>query len=309
MSGGRCRVSGASSKVLQCEPKPEPKASAQNPSLSSTPSARATHTDQRLSWLGRRIARLHTCMDASRANSALKVVRVVLLLSMVAAAGRLAVIFWERRADEVREAEAERKRQAASRLDADHYVVPRKLRAYDLKSARELTKQPVWVRDGYRYYYYSFDAGRRKADFRKSTGMLAPLERLEIKDVVTGVSPHSPQRQVLAVFEKNGEAFAFAIGAVKGTTYYIYADEMLFLEDPRELYRHWPQEVWQAIERGEVRPGMNENQVTFAAGFGSPERGSDGELRAVLYPRNGQPLRVTYRRGKAEKVEAGAALP
>lgn len=248
-------------------------------------------------------------MKTRNSVPALKVVRIVLLLGILAAAGRLALIFWERRAEQAQQAEAEHKKQAESRLEADYYVVPRKLRAYDLKSARELTRQPVWVRDGYRYTYYPYDAAQHKADFRRSAGMLGPLERLEIKDVVSGVSPDSPQRQVLAVFEKEGRAFVFAIGAIKGDTYYIYADEMLFLEDPRQLYRHWPPETWQAIERGEVQRGMNENQVTFAAGFGTPERSSDAAVRIVHYPRNGRPLRVTYRSGKVETVEAGAVTP
>ncbi len=229
---------------------------------------------------------------------------------MLTAGGRLALIFWERRAEQAREAEAERKEQAESRLDADYYVVPRKLRAYDLKSARDLTRQPVWVRDGYRYYFYPYDAAHKKADFRQPAGMLGPIERLQVSDVVTGVSPHSPQRQVLAVFEKEERAFAFSIGAIKGETYYLYADEMLYIQDPRELYRHWPQEIWQAVERGEVQKGMNEFQVTMAAGFGSPERSGersgDANVRMVQYPRNGRPLRVTYRQGKVETMETMA---
>lgn len=252
-------------------------------------------------------------MDTSRSNSVLKVARVVLLLAMVAAAGRLTLIFWERRAEQAREAEAELKKQAASRLDADYYVVPRKLRAYDLKSARELTRQPVWVRDGHRYFYYAYDPAQKKADFRQPVGMLGPIERLQVTEIVTGVSPHSPQRQVLAVFEKQGRAFAFSIGAIKSETYYIYADEMLYIQDPRELYRHWPEEIWQAVERGEVQKGMNEFQVTFAAGFGSPERSpeqaGDAGVRIVQYPRNGRPLRVTYRQGKVEAIEPGAVPP
>ncbi len=246
-------------------------------------------------------------MDPSRSKSVLKAVRVVLLLGMLAAAGRLALIFWERRAEQVQEAEAERKKQAESRLDADYYVVPRKLRAYDLKSARELTRQPAWVRDGYRYFYYPYDAARKRADFRQPAGMLGPIERLQVSDIVTGVSPHSSQRQVLAVFEKQGRGFAFSIGAIKGEVYYIYADEMLYLQDPRELYRHWPKEIWEAVERGEVQKGMNEFQATFAAGFGTPERSSDASVRIVQYPRNGQPLRVVYRQGKVEATEAMSA--
>ncbi|MCI0349951.1 MAG: hypothetical protein L0Z53_11050 [Acidobacteriales bacterium] len=246
-------------------------------------------------------------MENQRSIPVLKAVRIALFLGILVAGVRLVWIFWERRADEMRQAEAEQKKVAASRLEADHYVVPRKLRAYDLKSARELTEQPAWVRDGYRYPYFPYDSTRQKADFHKSAGMLGPIERLEIKDVVTGVSPDSPQRQVLAVFQKNGQLYAYSIGAIKGNRHYIYADEMLFYEDPRELYKHWPQEIWKAIERGEVQKGMNENQVTFAAGFGTPERGSDAEVRTVQYPRDGRLLRVTYRNGKVASIEAIAA--
>ena len=42
-------------------------------------------------------------------------------------------------------------------LNPDYYVAPKKLYPYDLKSARQLTQQPVWVKEGYRYTYYPYD--------------------------------------------------------------------------------------------------------------------------------------------------------
>ena len=42
-------------------------------------------------------------------------------------------------------------------LNPDYYVVPKKLYAYDLKSAKQLTQQPVWVKVGYSSTYYRYD--------------------------------------------------------------------------------------------------------------------------------------------------------
>src|SRR5215475_7872202 len=55
-------------------------------------------------------------------------------------------------------------------LNADYDVVPKKLHAYDLASAKELAKQPVWVKEGYRYTFYPYENGR--ADFNHEAGLL-----------------------------------------------------------------------------------------------------------------------------------------
>jgi len=52
----------------------------------------------------------------------------------------------------------------------------------------------------------------------------------------------------------------------------IYSDEMLYIEDPRELYKHWPAGLWQSVEKHEVKPGMNELQADFAIGWGGRSR-------------------------------------
>src|SRR5580698_2519783 len=186
-------------------------------------------------------------------------------------------------------------------LNADYYVVPKKLHPYDLQSAKELTKQPVWVKEGYRYTYYPYD--HHHADFKTEAGLLLPIEKLQITDVVTDATPGAPgQRQVMAVFEKDGKSYAFPIGSVQGTDYQIYSDEMLYIQDPHELYKHWTPETWAAIEQHEVKPGMNELQADFAIGMGIPERSSDPQVKTVNYPNGGHAMSITYRDDKASEI-------
>jgi hypothetical protein len=189
-------------------------------------------------------------------------------------------------------------------LNADYYVTPKKLYPYDLKSARQLAQQPVWVKEGYRYTYYPY--ANHRTDFAHQAGQLLPIEKLEIKDVVTDISPGSPdQRQVMAVFEKDDKTYAFPIGYVKDGDYKIYSDEILYIQDPRDLYKHWPADIWQAIEQHQVKPGMNELQADFAIGMGVPDRSTDSDFKTVRYPNGGQPLVVIYQNGKASEIRPG----
>jgi hypothetical protein len=164
------------------------------------------------------------------------------------------------------------------------------------------------VKEGYRYAYFAYDAARHRTDFKHEAGWLGPIEKLQIKDVVTDVSPGSPdQRQVMAVFEKEGKSYAFPIGAVRRGDYQIYSDEMLYTEDPHELYHHWPGDVWEAIGRHEVKPGMNELQADFAIGMGVPQKQDNAEWKTVDYPNGGKPLRITYQDGKAMDIKPAPA--
>lgn len=227
-------------------------------------------------------------------------IQVFLVIAVTVVAARTAYIFYERKQAENAQPKAEQP------LNADYYVTPKKLHAYDLKSARALTQSPAWVKEGHRYTFYPFDAARRRTEFAHEAGLLGPIEKLQITEVVLDAAPQAPgQKQIMAVFEKAGKQFAFSIGAAQGTDFQIYADEMLFLQDPRELYHHWPAEVWDAIEKHEVRPGMNELQTDFAIGFGGLEGPGLGYERVLKYPNGGKPLTVTFRGGKAAVIQPG----
>jgi hypothetical protein len=229
-------------------------------------------------------------------------IQIVLAVAIALAAVRAAYVFYERRG-----AGVEQTKQQAPGLNPDYYVIPKKLHPYDLKSARQLMEQPVWVKEGYRYTYYPYEQARHRVDFAHEAGLLLPIEKLEIKGVVTDVSPRAAdQRQVMAVFEKEGKSYAFPIGSVKDGNYQIYSDEMVYIQDPHDLYKHWPGEVWEAIERHEVKPGMNELQVDFAIGMGVPERSSDPAVKTVNYPNGGKAVSITYRDGKAAEIKPGS---
>jgi hypothetical protein len=106
----------------------------------------------------------------------------------------------------------------------------------------------------------------------------------------------------MAVFRENGKHYAFPIGAVQSGIYRIYSDEMLFVQDPHQLYKHWPPEIWQAIDDHQVKPGMNELQADFAIGMGTPENSGTSELKTVHYPNGGHPVTIVYQGGKAAEI-------
>jgi hypothetical protein len=226
-------------------------------------------------------------------------IQLVLLAGIVIAGARTGYILYERHAERVEPATT-----AAAPLNPDYYVTPKKLHPYDVKSARQLTEQPVWVREGYYYTYYPYDPARKSVEFAHPAGLLGPLEKLQIKDVVTAPTPGEPgQKQVMATFERSGESYAFPIGMEQDGNFRIDSDDILYIQDPHELYKHWPPEIWQAIDSHQVKPGMNELQVSFAIGYGTLE--SSGDSRTLKYPNGGQPITITYEDGKAAQIKPG----
>jgi hypothetical protein len=237
-------------------------------------------------------------------SEAKKWIQVALIAALAVATLRAGYIFYQRHEDLVA---AEKLKRAADKgySNPDYYVNPKKLYPYDLKTAKQLTRQPVWVKEGYRYTYYSYDAARKKVDFEHEVGLLRPIEQLAIKDVVTATLRGEGQRpQVVAVFEKEGNSYAVPIGFEADGQYTIYSDEMFYVQDPRELYKHWPPDVWQAVEQHEVKPGMNELQADFAIGMGVPDAGDTSYEKTVHYPNGGRPLVIVYHDGKAAEIKA-----
>ncbi|MGA2921444.1 MAG: hypothetical protein ABSE28_10085 [Candidatus Sulfotelmatobacter sp.] len=235
-------------------------------------------------------------------EEAKKRIQIALALAIVVAGVRAGYILYQRHENYVAAQERQQARNAGY-SNADYYVTPKKLYPYDLKSAKQLTRQPVWVKEGYRYTYYPYDEARKKADFEHEAGLLLPIERLEIKDLVTDVA--GGKRQLMAVFQKEEKSYAVPIGFESDGQYKIYSDEMFYIEDPHELYKHWPADVWQAIGHHEVKPGMDELQADFAVGMGVPDAGQSSDEKTVRYPNGGKPLVVNYSGGKATEIKAG----
>ena len=231
-------------------------------------------------------------------------IQIALALAVVVAGVRAGYLLYERHEDYVAAEKVEQAKKAGY-SNLDFYVRPKKLYPFDVKSAKQLTLQPVWVVDGYRYTYYRYVPVAKSVDFAHEAGLLGPLERLEIKDVMAIAAPGG-RRQVVATFEKDGHSFAVPIGFESDGQYKIYSDEMFYVEDPHELYKHWPADVWQAVEQHEVKAGMNEQQADFAVGMGVPDAGGTSEEKTVRYPNGRKPLVVIYRDGKAAEIKAGS---
>ena len=166
-------------------------------------------------------------------------------------------------------------------LTSDDYVTPRRIVPYDLKSAqKELMGKTVWVKTGNAVPYYPYLAPSRGVDFPKKVGVLPPLDKLEVKDVILARAPVSlapgqvavVRNQVMAIFAESGRPslYAVSIGNAVGDDYTFTVNDLLYYEDPHELYKHWPPEVWKAIDEHRAEKGMNELQVSFALGTMAP---------------------------------------
>ena len=228
-------------------------------------------------------------------------IQIVLAAGIAIAAVRLVWIFYERHQDSVEHAAKQTKQ-----LNPDYYVVPKKLYPYDLKSARQLIQQPVWVKVGYAYAYFPYDSTSHHADLSHEAGKLLPLQRLEIKDIVTGVAHDDPgRRHVLATFSQDGKNYAVTIGTEQDGDYKFISDDMFFIEDPHQLYKHWSADVWKTIDQHQVKSGMTSLQADFAIGIGLLEPGGDENDRTLNYPNGGNPLTISYQNGKAVEIRPG----
>src|SRR5690348_10869076 len=100
--------------------------------------------------------------------------QLALFIVMVVVAMRLYLIYRERHEP------PQQKQETPTSLDADAYVVPKKIYAYNLKSARVLIGQPVWVKAGYGVAFYSYNPATKRADTRHQTGALGPMQKIQI---------------------------------------------------------------------------------------------------------------------------------
>lgn len=241
-----------------------------------------------------------------------KRIQLILLIFFILVGVRVWLIYRERNAP----APAPKAAAPNPNFSADDYVVPTQVHAYDMKSAKEaLDGKTVWVKAGNQVYYYPVSASR--VDFKHPAGLLPPLDKLEITGVTQATPPGqkaeevSPgvrvrAEQVLATFRRAGDrnTYAAPIGGNHGGDYNLYINESFYFEDPHQLYKHWPQQIWSAIDQHQAQQGMNELQVALALGIGVPQ-GGGGEYgnRTLQYDNNGHPVKVTFDHNRATSVE------
>jgi hypothetical protein len=113
------------------------------------------------------------------------------------------------------------------------------------------------------------------------------------------------QKQVLAVFDMPEEqgTFAAPIGTAVGEDFNFTANDVFFFADPHQLYKHWPPDIWKAIDEHQAKVGMNELQAGFALGTSANVSSGDYGNRTVEYTNNGSPVKVTFEKNRAVSVE------
>ena len=233
-------------------------------------------------------------------------IQILLAVMLLVVSVRLLWIFYQRRRS------ARPAAVTARPLPSDYYVHPPRAYLADFKSAERLKGNTVWARSGYRYGHFPYDARRRSREI-EDPPVLAPIERITIADVVREPTPKRGVEEINLIFEDPDASptlRAVTIGHCDRTrdSCRFYFDEMFFLKDPRELYSHWPQETWEAVERGEVREGMSETQISFAVGFGRPlrkeTRAAGGDRVEEYRPPGRPPLVVTFGSdGNARRIQ------
>jgi hypothetical protein len=193
---------------------------------------------------------------------------------------------------------------------SDEVVPIRKMYIDDIKSARTLIGKPVWIKAGFEIAYFPYVA--HHVDFAHKTGVLPSIARLEIKDVVQQAAPMEVQdqiphgtKQILLVFEKadDPKQYAMPVGYAKGNDLTFYCDELFYYDDPHSMYKHWPGNIWQAVDAHQAKAGMSELQVTMALGNMQQSNSSDLGNRTVHYNTDGKQWMVTFAQNKATEVK------
>src|SRR5690349_21226227 len=96
-------------------------------------------------------------------------IQLALALAIVVAGARTGYILYRRHQDYLA-GEKQKQARNVGYSNPDYYVSPKKLYPYDVKSAKQLTRQPVWVKEGYRYTFYPFKTATGHADFGHEAG-------------------------------------------------------------------------------------------------------------------------------------------
>ena len=196
-------------------------------------------------------------------------------------------------------------------IPEDDLVYLKQKRPTSLADVKELKGSTVWVSAGGQLEFYPYVG--HVAQYGKSAGTLLGAEPLVVKDMVEQVAPKSAtfripggDKQVLMVFTRANDSkeYAVPVGYRQAGQYTFYTDEVLFYDDPHELYKHWGPEIWKAVDAHQVILGMNERQVELSLGQVSKSTSKDYGNRMVVFANLGKPMAVTFVNNKVTAFRA-----
>jgi len=233
-----------------------------------------------------------------------QIMGLLTLVVLLAAGGYLAYVFHQRN-----EPGVQKPRYEEAPVTDDEVVQPRKMYIATLKDTNDLVGKTVWVQAGFSMDYYPYAAGR--VEFAHPMGVLPSVQQLTIEKIVEQKVPANlatrvpaGDKQVLVAFKMPGDAkeYATAIGTIQGTDETYYADQMFYYDDPHQLYKHWPADVWQAVDEHKPKADMNELQVAMALGTMQQSDSRDIGNRTVTYDAGGKKWSVSFAKNKATTV-------
>ena len=193
----------------------------------------------------------------------------------------------------------------------DELVFLKQKRPSSLADVKELKGSTVWVSAGGQLEFYPYVG--HSVQYGKSAGTLVGAEPLVVKDMVEQVAPKAAtfripggDKQVSMVFTRANDPKEYAVPVgyrqAGGDTF--YTDEILFYDDPHQLYKHWGPEIWKAVDAHQVILGMNERQVELSLGQVSKSTSKVYGNRMVVFANLGKPMAVTFVNNKVTAFRA-----
>jgi hypothetical protein len=236
-----------------------------------------------------------------------KKIQIILAIGIVLVAGRTAMIMYQRS----HATDDGRPREAADvvhhELNADDYVYERPFYGYDLASTKKaLVGKTTWMKAGYYLPALPYDPATKRVTQIEKAPLIPPLEPIEIADVI--LAPGKSGRTMFAIFKRDGKPSAVHIGVEKNGDFRMDVENVLYRQDPRQLFKHWSKDVWAAIDRHEALPGMNEQQVWLALGYGAPLNSGNTGDRTMRYENPGHPKEVRFQKNAAVEIKDAEEL-
>ncbi len=201
------------------------------------------------------------------------------------------------------------KNAASKKIQRDYLVRLPRFYISGFEDAKRLVGKPIWVKKAFQLSHFPVGKGGKSGAGGRA-GRLLALEELVVKGVVEQPSPGgSGDRQVVAVFEKDGAAMGTVIGRFDGKRqlYQMVLDQFFYAKDPRELYSHWNENTWRLIREHELALDMTFAQVALSIGDGRLVTREAGDVQVYEFRRRpggaGGRCRVRFKGGRVAEFK------